>query len=193
MHLLLTILVFFLIFSLLIVIHELGHFMMARRHGVKVEEFGFGLPPKLWSKKVGETEYSINAIPFGGFVRLLGEDSHDKKAKTSPKSFSRKTLFQRFQIVFAGVAMNFLLAWLLLSIGFTVGMQPLLVNGDDFLQAVREGRVNCLRCLFVPRPIRADFCPRIRFLQWKVNHSLPGMIFRPYGRAFPISHCNWRF
>ena len=132
MHLLLTILVFFLIFSLLIVIHELGHFMMARRHGVKVEEFGFGLPPKLWSKKVGETEYSINAIPFGGFVRLLGEDSHDKKAKTSPKSFSRKTLFQRFQIVFAGVAMNFLLAWLLLSIGFTVGMQPLLVN-DKFV------------------------------------------------------------
>src|SRR3972149_3303855 len=75
-----SILVFLIVLSILVIVHELGHFIMARRAGVKVEEFGFGLPPRIWGKQIGETLYSINALPFGGFVRLYGESDEGKDA-----------------------------------------------------------------------------------------------------------------
>jgi regulator of sigma E protease len=149
MHLLITIVTFLVIFSILILVHEWGHFFMARRNGVKVEEFGFGLPPRLWGKKYGGVLYSINWIPFGGFVRMLGEDPHDKKAAKDPRSFACKTKWQRSKIVCAGVFMNFVLAWVLLSIGFVLGMQPLMVNSDDFLQFIRDGRIDVAPGLYV--------------------------------------------
>ena len=69
-----AIIVFIIILSVLVLIHEFGHFVMAKRAGIGVEEFGFGLPPRIWGKKIGETIYSINALPFGGFVKIYGED-----------------------------------------------------------------------------------------------------------------------
>lgn len=141
MQILLTIIAFLVIFSALILIHECGHFFMARRHGIKVEEFGFGLPPRAFGKKIGEVLYSFNWIPFGGFVRMLGEDSHDKKARKNKRSFCSKTPWQRTQVVCAGVVMNFLLAWGLFSIGFTVGMEPLIMSMDDFNNEIRRGNV----------------------------------------------------
>ena len=68
-----SILVFIIVLSILVIVHELGHFLVAKKFGILVEEFGFGLPPKIFSKKIGETIYSLNALPFGGFVRLHGE------------------------------------------------------------------------------------------------------------------------
>jgi regulator of sigma E protease len=141
MHTLLTIIAFLFIFSLLILIHECGHFFVAKWKGIKIEEFGFGLPPRIWGKKYGETLYSLNWIPFGGFVRMLGEDARDKKAMKSARSFMRKSKWDRTQVICAGVLMNFLLAWVLFSAGFMVGMQPLIVNGDDFLNGVRQGDI----------------------------------------------------
>lgn len=141
MQTLLTIIAFLVIFSVLILVHEWGHFFAARRNGIRVEEFGIGLPPRIWGKKIGEVFYSVNWIPFGGFVRMLGEDPRDKMAKRSPKSFMRKTLWQRTQVVCAGVLMNFILAWVLLSAGFMLGMQPLIVSSDDFLESIRDGRI----------------------------------------------------
>ncbi len=132
--------VFFLIFSLLVLIHEFGHFIMAKRAGIKVEEFGFGLPPRLWGKKKGETIYSINWIPFGGFVRMLGEDSLDPKMEKKKRSFAAQPMRARVKVIVAGVVMNFLLAWFLLFIGFSVGMEPLL-GPDDVLTAVNEEQV----------------------------------------------------
>src|SRR5438105_10437947 len=70
----LTALVFLLILSVLVLIHEAGHYFVAKRFGIKVEEFGFGLPPRLWGFKKGETIYSLNWLPIGGFVKLFGED-----------------------------------------------------------------------------------------------------------------------
>jgi len=68
--------IFVIIFlSILILVHELGHFLTAKKFGLLVEEFGFGLPPKIWKKKIGETVYSMNALPFGGFVKIFGEDA----------------------------------------------------------------------------------------------------------------------
>ncbi len=136
----LTIIAFVIIFSLLILIHELGHFAMAKRAGIKVEEFGFGLPPRLWGKKKGETIYSINWIPFGGFVRMFGEDANDPKLLRSKRSFVAKSMRARTLVIIAGVVMNFLLAWVLLTIGFLAGMQPLLVP-EDVLPQVKEGGI----------------------------------------------------
>lgn len=111
---LLTALVFFAILSILVLIHEFGHYAVARWIGVHVEEFGLGLPPRVFGKKIGGTMYSLNWLPIGGFVRLAGEDEEEKSQK--PKVKSQKQYFwarskkERVAILVAGVTMNFLLA-----------------------------------------------------------------------------------
>jgi len=117
---LLTAIVFILILSILVLIHEFGHYYTARKLGVKVEEFGIGFPPRIWgykSKKTGII-YSINWIPLGGFVKIKGEEGGHRDEKDS---FSHKKIWKRIVIVSAGVFMNFVLACALLAIGFTVG------------------------------------------------------------------------
>ena len=110
---LLTAVVFFVILSILIFVHEFGHYIVARLVGVHVEEFGFGLPPRIWGKKVGRTIYSINWLPVGGFVRLAGEDDEgvqkSKNLKTSEYFWARSKK-ERAAILLAGVTMNFILA-----------------------------------------------------------------------------------
>lgn len=140
MDILITAVVFIIILSILVLVHEFGHFYMAKRAGIKVEEFGFGLPPRLWGKKKGETIYSVNWIPFGGFVRMYGEDAHDKKMIKSTRSYVGKSIGARFKVVVAGVVMNFFLAWLLLTIALTVGMRPLLTP-EDTLPAIMDGTI----------------------------------------------------
>lgn len=101
-------LIFFGVLSVLVLIHELGHFLVARWVGVKVEEFGFGLPPRIWGKRIGETIYSLNYLPIGGFVRLFGED--ENPGGDTKRAFINKSKRARIAIVVAGVVMNFLLA-----------------------------------------------------------------------------------
>lgn len=99
----------------LIVVHELGHFFTAKAFGVKVLEAGLGYPPKAWGKKIGETEYTINWLPLGGFVRLLGEED-----PSDPRSLAAKPAWMRLVVLFAGSAMNLLLPVILFAIAFTV-------------------------------------------------------------------------
>ncbi len=136
-----SIVIFVLIFSLLILIHEWGHFYAARRAGVRVEEFGLGLPPKAVTLKTDKkgTDYTLNWIPFGGFVRMFGEDSGDAKLYDHPESFMSKTLWQRTIIVLGGVIMNFLLGFVLLTVLFSVGTKPLVVTQEDFQHYVDTG------------------------------------------------------
>ena len=115
-----TFAVFFLILSLLVLIHEFGHFITAKKFGIKVEEFGFGLPPRVLGKQRGETLYSINALPFGGFVKLLGEDSEDEKANLDPRSFGAKSPWKRAIILVAGVTMNVLLGVAIYYVFFSI-------------------------------------------------------------------------
>ncbi len=128
---LITLLVFLLIIALLVFVHELGHFLVAKWNGIVVEEFAFGFKPKIWGKKIGDTLYAINAIPLGGYVKMLGEGDD----ATGPGSFKTKTIFQRFQVMVAGAVMNLLLGWILLTILFWVGFQPLFpgVAKDPFV------------------------------------------------------------
>lgn len=119
---LLTVVAFVVLLTLLILIHEFGHFMAARQSGVTVEEFGFGLPPKARTlfRKNG-TVFTLNWIPFGGFVRLKGETAMTEHERAKPGSFHAASLSARIVILSAGVFMNFMLAFVLLVFGFSVG------------------------------------------------------------------------
>src|SRR3989339_74131 len=150
MNILITVIVFLIIFSVLILIHECGHFFAAKRAGVKVEEFGFGLPPRLFGIK-------------------RGEDSTTKESKGSKRSFENQSLRAQAFIVCAGVLMNLLLAFVLLTIGFTVGIEPLISTEEDFLNEIRNGTVNV-----EPAPAtdaEAFYLPRL------VYHEDPSSVF----------------
>jgi len=124
------IIVFIIILAVLVLIHELGHFIAAKKNGILVEEFGLGFPPRVWGKKIGETLYSINLLPIGGFVKLFGEEYHeDKKVdkKLLERTFYHKKPWQKAIVIVAGVVNNFLLAWILISYLFTQGV-PTPVN-----------------------------------------------------------------
>ena len=143
MDIVLSVIAFFVIFSLLVLIHECGHFYAALRVGIKVEEFGLGLPPRVWGwrrKKKG-TLYSLNAIPFGGFVKMEGEDELDPKKAKSNQSFSVKSVWERSQVILAGVFMNFVLAWVLFTLLFTFGSDPIIVSSEDMKKQINAGNV----------------------------------------------------
>lgn len=118
---LLNLLLFLLILSILVLFHEFGHFIVAKKSGIKVEEFGFGLPPRIWGKKRGETTYSINALPIGGFVKLYGEEGETSPREKLEKdrAFHTKSKKIRFAVIIAGVSMNFLLSIIVFTIVFT--------------------------------------------------------------------------
>ncbi len=139
----LTIIVFFIVLSVLVFAHELGHFWTARFFGVKAEEFGFGLPPRIigiykdkegnkkivhGSKEVKDsknTVFSLNWIPLGGFVKIKGEDGD---AENEPDSFAAQSIWKRSIIISAGVIMNIILAAIIFSFGFIIGMPQALEN-----------------------------------------------------------------
>lgn len=101
-----------LLFSLLIFVHELGHFVAAKLSGVQVNEFSMFMGPALWSKQIGETQYSLRLIPIGGFCAMEGEDG----GSDNPRSFDKAVWWKRLAILLAGVAMNFLVGVLLMIV-----------------------------------------------------------------------------
>jgi regulator of sigma E protease len=122
-----SILIFIISLAILILVHEFGHFIVAKKSGIKVSEFALGFPPKIWGKKVGETEYTINAIPFGGFVKIYGEDSHGEDGgKISEEDKHRSMHFKpkwiQAAVLVAGVTMNIIFAWFLISVGYMIGL-----------------------------------------------------------------------
>ena len=124
-----TLFIFFVILALLILSHEFGHFLFAKWNGVKVEEFGFGLPPRLFSVKKGETVYSINLLPFGGFVKIEGEDMKDG-LPIGPRSFANKSMGARAMIIAGGVLFNLILAFFIFSFGNWWGTPVALGDGE---------------------------------------------------------------
>jgi regulator of sigma E protease len=119
-----SIIIFLIILAVLVLVHEFGHFIAAKRLGIRVDEFGLGFPPRIWGVKRGETIYSVNWIPFGGFVKIFGEDP-DEVSLDGPdatRSFATRPRWAQAIVLVAGIACNVLFAWLLLSIGFMSGM-----------------------------------------------------------------------
>ena len=143
-----TVLIFLLVLGVLVFVHEMGHFLVARRNGIKADEFGFGFPPRLagfvWDDEKKKhrlvrgneevvsphTVYSLNWIPLGGFVKIKGEDGEQKDAD----SFAVKSAWIRIKVLAAGVTMNFILAWVLISVvliaGFPQQVDPSAANGS---------------------------------------------------------------
>jgi len=124
-----TIIVFILILGLLIFVHEMGHFIAARLTGVKVEEFGMGFPPRLFAIKRGETVYSLNLIPLGGFCKMLGEED-----PSEPRSLASKRPLTKLFVLGAGPVMNAVLPIVLLTIAFMIPRQ--VVIGDVVIEEV---------------------------------------------------------
>src|SRR4030042_1932806 len=122
-----SILVFLLVLSILVIAHEAGHYFAAKKAGIWVEEFGFGIPPRIWGKKVGQTIYSINLLPFGGFVRLYGEAREEDVTKPK-KAFLSKSKKVRAVVVIAGVVMNFILAVVAFAIVYSFSGIPRLTK-----------------------------------------------------------------
>lgn len=106
------------VFGLLVLIHELGHFLAAKMMGVRVERFSVGFPPRLFGKKIGDTDYCISAIPLGGYVKMSGmiDESLDDQLSGEDHEFSSKPVWKRIVIITAGVVMNFFLAVLILTV-----------------------------------------------------------------------------
>jgi len=122
-------LLFILTLLILIILHELGHFLLAKKFKVKVEEFGIGYPPRIWAKKIGETILSINLLPLGGFVKIFGEE----EKKEDPRSFSQKPIWQRALIILGGCFSFWIICFLLLSLAINLGVPRAIgdeVNGN---------------------------------------------------------------
>jgi regulator of sigma E protease len=139
-----TILYFIIALGLLVFIHEFGHFLAAKKQGIGVEVFSIGFGPKLISFKRGETTYTISLLPFGGYVKLVGEDPAEAMEASGPqdKKYSLRPLWQKIIVVFAGPAMNLLLAFLLLPVVFMLGrMEPIFLDQKPVVIGLKKGSV----------------------------------------------------
>ena len=154
----LTAVIFILVLGVLVLVHEFGHFYVAKKSGMKVLEFGFGFFFRLFSlqkiegkwkivfgqKDLGDAEetiYSFNLIPFGGFVKIFGENNEHEN---DPRSFINRPFWGRFLTLVAGVAMNFVLAWVLISIGMAIGLPASMDNPKEFSEyaRIRDQRIH---------------------------------------------------
>lgn len=117
----LTILIFL---AILIIGHELGHFLAAKKFGVRVDEFGFGLPPRLASSQKGETRFSLNLLPLGGFVKIHGQTREEGEMKEPERAFVNQPPYRRALILIAGVLANLLIGWAALTLVFAIGTSP---------------------------------------------------------------------
>ena len=140
-----TIIIFIVVLAILIVVHELGHFLTARAFGIRIDEFGLGFGPRLFGKSItsakhGTTIFTLNAIPFGGFVKIFGENP-DADSMTGPdahRSMVNKPRWAQAIILAAGVFFNFLFAWIIISLGFMIGGLP--VSPDSYPQYASQIR-----------------------------------------------------
>ena len=120
-----SLLTFLAVLSVLVVVHEFGHFIVARLVGIRVEKFSIGFGPVIVGKKIGDTEYCLSLLPLGGFVKMAGESPDE--ARGNAWEFNSKSLPQKFAVVFAGPLMNAFLAFMLFWIIFMAG-QPMMTT-----------------------------------------------------------------
>ncbi len=133
-----TIILFILVLLVTVLVHEWGHFITAKKSGMLVEEFGFGIPPKLFSWKRGETTYSINALPIGGFVKIAGENGADEGVPYN-RQFESKPWYVKSLVLVAGVVMNVILAFVLFTAAYTIGMPGVTDTGTPTVIGVVDG------------------------------------------------------
>ncbi len=156
-----TIFVIIICLFTLIFLHELGHFLVAKKFGIRVDEFGIGIPPRMFGKKIGETIYSINWIPLGGFVKLHGEDQREQ----DKDSFSSKPIWQRALVVFAGVAAFFVIAFFIFSFNHMVGVLTFVNEEEMHLYKNTEVKITSI----APNSPTAEAGIRVRDTLLKID------------------------
>lgn len=125
-----SVIIFIIILGALIFVHELGHFLVAKKSGIRVDEFAIGFPPRIFSWVKGGTRYALNFIPFGGYVKIFGENPDEESmAKNAKDSFVNKSKFTQISVLVAGVMFNIFFAWFLFGVAFVIGFD---VSKDTF-------------------------------------------------------------
>ena len=146
---LLTIVIFIIVLAALIFVHELGHFVAARSFGIRVDEFALGFGPRLFSWKLkgggfwGETTYAVNAIPFGGFVKIFGENPDDESmtGSDSARSFVNAARWKQAVVLVSGVLGNFIFAWLLIVIAMSIGVAASPTDYPQYANRMTDERI----------------------------------------------------
>ncbi|OGL66224.1 hypothetical protein A3B21_02045 [Candidatus Uhrbacteria bacterium RIFCSPLOWO2_01_FULL_47_24] len=139
-----TLLIFLLVLSVLVFVHEFGHFITAKKAGIRVDEFGFGFPPRIFGVRKGDTLYSINALPFGGFVKIKGESGEGAE---DHDSFANRGAGVRIGIIAAGVIMNVALAAVLIAGGYMIGFPQPIDNGISKYATIKDRRIEIMGVL----------------------------------------------
>lgn len=141
-----SILIFIIILGVLIFVHELGHFLVAKKTGIRVDEFAIGFPPRIFSWVKGGTRYALNLIPFGGYVKIFGENPDDESlSKDAKDSFVNKSKLTQASVLVAGVLFNIIFAWLMFSVAFLIGFDVpkdslgFVNNSDSKVQVISVG------------------------------------------------------
>ncbi|HRH25962.1 MAG TPA: site-2 protease family protein [Candidatus Paceibacterota bacterium] len=143
-----TVILFLIVLSVLIFVHELGHFVTAKLFGMRVDEFALGFPPRIFAWKKGETEYALNALPIGGYVRIHGENPSEESltGSDSNRSFTSKPRWMQAIVLLAGVTFNILFAWISISLGFMVGFPV----STDYIEGARYDDVKVVISIVDP-------------------------------------------
>ncbi len=124
-----TTILFFIVLSVLVFVHELGHFLAAKMFKIRVDEFALGFPPKVFSFKKGETTYAFNLLPLGGYVKIHGENPENSLDASDKRSFQNVAWWKQVVVLAAGVTFNIVFAWLLLSASLMIGTSKASVEG----------------------------------------------------------------
>lgn len=156
-----TIITFLIVLGVLILSHEFGHFIVAKRAGIRVDEFGLGFPPRLFGWRAGETIYSINLIPFGGFVKIYGEDPTEVKTddQDAARAIVTKSKWWQVAVLAAGVIFNLLLAWFLLTAALATTGLPTSASAAPAGYAVRDPQLTVVAVAPNSPADRAGFQP----------------------------------
>lgn len=138
-----TTIIFIVVLAVLIFVHELGHFIMARVFGIRVDAFALGFGPKIFSWKRGETTYSLNLIPFGGYVKIFGENPDDDSiaGPDSSRSFVNKAKWKQVVVLAAGVIFNFIFAWIVVSLAFVSGVATSVESYPEYANRMGESQI----------------------------------------------------
>ncbi len=142
-----TVIIFIIVLAVLIFVHELGHFLLAKWNGIRVDEFKIGFGPKLLWKKYGETTYGINLIPFGGYVKIHGENPEEETSKDedSRRSFVNKNKIQQILVLVAGVVFNFIFAWIIYSAAYTSGINTTALGHEKYSRYISDQKISILQ------------------------------------------------
>jgi len=194
MTVLLSALAFIVLLSVLILIHEWGHFTAARFFKVTVEEFGFGLPPRAKTLfKRGGTDFTLNWVPFGGFVRLKGENALDDKERRAKGSFAAAPVHAKIVILIAGVFMNFILAVALLTVGFSAGRWvPTYLTVDAMETAAERGEIHMRLGVLIDDVISGGAAAKIGVPPGSIVKAIDGIEVTKPTEVAPLQEGKWR-